>query len=302
MIYSINDSPRLADLIAEGFVEVGQNIRGVYTRKNENGLDYYYIIRNNRPRQATLVEYGFADSKTGDDVNLLVNNWPILAEAVVKKVAEYLGKPYTPPNNVTYTVKAGDTLSEIAQLFNTTANNIKSLNNLTSDTIYVGQKLRIPSSGGSSSNITYVVQDGDTLWKIANKYNVSIDSIKSLNNLKSNVIYPNDILYIPTGSNIPSTNIDYIVKPGDSLYLIANKFKTTINDIKTLNNLTSDVLQIGQNLIIPSSNNITQYVVQANDSLWKIANKYNTTVEKIMNYNNLTTSVIRPGDILIIPV
>ena len=72
------------------------------------------------------------------------------------------------------------------------------------------------------------------------------------------------------------------MQKGDNLYTIANKYDTTISDIKNLNNLLTNTLQIGQILKIPGSTNFNTYIVQKGDSLWKIANKYGTTVKKLM--------------------
>ncbi|WP_370567523.1 LysM peptidoglycan-binding domain-containing protein, partial [Desemzia sp. RIT 804] len=108
-------------------------------------------------------------------------------------------------NTSQYTIQSGDTLTSIAKRYNTTVANLKSLNNLKSDTIYVGQKLTVngtvqeeskPSTGDNSnsgntesSTTQYTVQSGDTLTGIARKYNTTVANLKSLNSLKSDTIY-----------------------------------------------------------------------------------------------------------------
>jgi len=151
----------------------------------------------------------------------------------------------------TYTVQSGDSLYSIARKFNTTVNDIKNLNNLTSNNLSIGQILQIPSSITTSPNRTYTVQSGDSLYSIARKFNTTINDIKSLNNLTSNNLSIGQILKIST-STTTSPNRMYTVQSGDSLYSIARKFNTTVNDIKNLNNLTSNTLSIGQILQIPS--------------------------------------------------
>ena len=94
---------------------------------------------------------------------------------------------------------------------------------------------------------TYVVQSGDSLYSIARKFNTTVDELKSLNNLTSNLLQINQVLKIPSSSDIPTT---YTVVAGDNLYSIARKFNTTVDNLKTLNNLTSNLLNIGQKLII----------------------------------------------------
>jgi spore germination protein len=91
----------------------------------------------------------------------------------------------------------------------------------------------------------YTVQPGDTLYQIAKKFNTTVETIMSFNNLPSTMLWFGQRLLIPIYT-------DYIVQAGDSLYLIAQKFNTTIESIMVLNQLTSTVLRIGQPLKIPA--------------------------------------------------
>ena len=93
----------------------------------------------------------------------------------------------------------------------------------------------------------------------------------------------------------------YTVKKGDSLYSIAQKFNTTVENIKRANNLASNLLSIGQKLKIPSTLSSNVYIVQKGDSLYKIAQKFNTTVENIKRANNLTSNLLSIGQKLKIP-
>ncbi len=214
----------------------------------------------------------------------------------------------TPDENATYTVQKGDSLWVIADRFNTTVDELKRLNNLTSNTLQIGQVLKLPSVATSPTpptgeENTYTVQPGDSLWSIANKLNTSVDELKRLNNLTSNLLQIGQVLKVPGSSNNeekPEGTI-YTVKSGDSLWLIANRFGVTVNDIITANNLTSNVLSIGQQLIIPTSSNQTTYTVQKGDSLWEIANRFGTTVDAIKRANNLTSNLLSVGQQLIIP-
>ena len=128
----------------------------------------------------------------------LKNNYETLAEAVVKSLVEYIGANYTSnTQNNLYTVKSGDTLWNIAKKYDITVNELKQLNNLSSNSLKIGQKLKIPNLEELEGN-TYIVKFGDTLYSIANKYNISVDELKKINNLVflDNEIYTeNDICF-----------------------------------------------------------------------------------------------------------
>lgn len=193
-----------------------------------------------------------------------------------------------------YTVKRGDTLYTIANNFNTTVDNIKSLNNLTSNTLSIGQILIVPT--GTTTSNTYRVRPGDSLYSIAKQFNTTVDELKRANNLTNNFIAVNQELKIP--SKIEEETQLYTVKSGDTLYSIAKENNTTVQDIKNANNLTSDILTIGTKLIIPTPE--TTYVVKPGDNLYQIARKYGTTVDNIKALNNLTTNNLSVGQILVL--
>lgn len=181
-----------------------------------------------------------------------------------------------PENYQVYSVVSGDSLSVIAKRFNTTVDAIRSLNKLTTDVIYVGQKLSIPTTEPvpapapesepveTQEPITYTVVSGDALSIIAKKFNTTVDAIKELNHLTSDIIYVGQKLQIPGQQEVtptpeleptpaptePPTTTEYQVVSGDSLSAIAKKFGTTVTAIKTANNLTSDVIYVGQRLVI----------------------------------------------------
>ena len=252
VIYALRGTDRLPNLILNNLKDEGQNIRKAYVRRlpSDPSKDYYFMLRNTGNTDALIVEYGFLDSKL-DDVNQLKNNWQNYAEAVVKAVSEYLNIPYNqntnssiPSADGTYKVVSGDTLWSIAKKFDTTVNEIKRLNNLSNNLLKVGTNLIVPNGNNTDSD-TYTVSRGDTLYSIARKNNISIDRIRELNNLTSDVLRVGQVLKLKE-----SVINKYIVKLGDTLYSIASKFNTTVDTIKRLNNLTSNLLSIGQELII----------------------------------------------------
>ena len=167
--------------------------------------------------------------------------------------------------NISYVVKRGDSLYSIARQYGVNVNDLKRINNLTSDLLSIGQIINIPSSTTivtpSEDDIineenTYVVKNGDTLWSISRIFNVSIDDIKNKNNLTSDILTVGSVLTIPTGIETANDIIVYTVKRGDSLWKLARDYNTTINDIKQLNNLKSDVLRVGDELQIKKNTNV----------------------------------------------
>lgn len=176
----------------------------------------------------------------------------------------------------TYKVQLGDSLWKIANKVNMSIAELKVLNNLKSDTIYVNQVLKTKSSGSDTSSkdtsskpnqnsatTIYTVKSGDSLWKIANNYNLTVQQIRNVNNLKSDVLYVGQVLKLTgkassgtsssssSSSNASSgTTTTYTVKSGDSLWVIAQKFNVTAQQIREKNNLKTDVLQVGQKLVI----------------------------------------------------
>ncbi|MBQ2408456.1 MAG: LysM peptidoglycan-binding domain-containing protein [Bacilli bacterium] len=92
----------------------------------------------------------------------------------------------------------------------------------------------------------------------------------------------------------------YIVKKGDSLWSISKMFNTTIDAIKQANNLTSNMINANQRLIIPKGNQIVHTVVHG-DSLWSISVKYNVSINELKSYNNLTSNVLYSGQKIKIP-
>ena len=255
VIYALRNNGTFAKQILDNLAAEGQKVRKIYQRRlpSNQTKDYNFLFRDTGVTEPVIVEYGFIDNKS--DINRVVNNYEKYAEAVVKAVTQYKGLPYTAPNSeiaegtIIYTVQPGDSLWSISREYGTTVNAIKNLNGLSSDLLRVGQQLLIPTAQ-RSTNRTYIVQAGDTLYAIANKYGTTVDDIKNLNNLTSNILSIGQQLLIP-GSNVQASPTMYVVKAGDSLWRIARNFNTTVNDIRKLNNLTTDLLSIGQVLMIP---------------------------------------------------
>ena len=180
---------------------------------------------------------------------------------------------------------------------------MKDINNLSGNLLSVGQKLLIKDTSSSDDvGIYYTVKAGDTLYGIANEYNLTVDDLKSMNNLKNNNLSIGQKLLVSgTGEVVEGSDYDtYIVKSGDNLYAIARKYGVTVDKLKEINNLSSNLLSIGQKLLVPK---ITEkmYVVKSGDSLYKIAKDNNTSVTELINLNDLSTTNLSIGQVLYLP-
>lgn len=189
----------------------------------------------------------------------------------------------------------------------------------------------------SADAASYKVKQGDTLWTISQKYGTSVSQLKSLNKLSSDIIYPGQVLEVnksstkSTSSNKSATkssnssssskgNSTYTVKSGDTLSAIALRHGTTVQNLKSWNKLTSDVIYPGQKLSVKqgttstksnsnasgssskssSTSSSSTYTVKSGDSLSKIASRHGVTVKNLMDWNNLTTTLIYPGNKLVV--
>ncbi|WP_251869708.1 LysM peptidoglycan-binding domain-containing protein [Enterococcus italicus] len=262
----------------------------------------------------------------------------------------------------TYTVVKGDYLSTIANKYGVTVAQLKSWNNLSSDLILIGQKLKVNATtsvasttsttnttkntaASTTTTTTYTVVKGDYLSKIANKYGVTVAQLKSWNNLSSDLILIGQKLKVNATTSVASTNTvststasttntttntaastttttTYTVVKGDYLSKIANKYGVTVAQLKSWNNLSSDLILIGQKLKVNATTSVastntvststasttntttntaasttttTTYTVVKGDYLSKIANKYGVTVAQLKSWNNLSSDLILIG-------
>ncbi|GLY09181.1 LysM peptidoglycan-binding domain-containing protein [Pseudobacillus badius] len=249
----------------------------------------------------------------------------------------------------TYTIKSGDSLGAIAKAHNMTVAELQKLNGLTSHMIYAGQTLKVkgkpaaakpsqpkpkPSVTPSPSSGGYTVKSGDSLSLIAKRHQMSVTELKQLNQLASDLIFIGQKLKVsgkpgtskptpsqpkpkPPAAPQPSSG-SYTVKSGDSLSLIAQKHQMSLAELKQLNQLTSDMIFIGQNLKVsgkPGANKPTpsqptpkppvtpspssgNYTVKSGDSLSLIAQKHQMSLAELKRLNQLTSDMIFAGQIL----
>ena len=283
--------------LAEAVISAVANYIGVPYTPPEGITTNTYVVQKGDSLYSIANKLGTTVSELKKENNLTTNTL---------QIGEVLRIPtkeiYEEEENV-YIVQKGDTLYSVAMANNTTVDELKRINNLTSNILSTGQLLKIPSALLPES--TYIVKKGDSLYSIANKYNTTVDELKRINNLTSNILSIGQVLKLPSDkvSDVEKeeNTINYTVQKGDSLYSIARKYSTTIDKIKDLNNLTTNLLSIGQVLLIPTDTNLeTTYTVQKGDSLYSIAKKYDTTVDRLKQLNNLKSNLLSIGQILIV--
>ena len=302
--YGFIDSAKDVEFLKENYKELAEavisavaNYIGVPYTPPEGITTNTYVVQKGDSLYSIANKLGTTVSELKKENNLTTNTLQIGEVLRIPTKEIYEGE-----ENI-YIVKKGDTLYSIAAANNTTVDELKKANNLTSNILSTGQLLKIPSALLPES--TYIVKKGDSLYSIANKYNTTVDELKRINNLTSNILSIGQVLKLPSDkvSDVEKeeNTISYTVQKGDSLYSIARKYSTTIDKIKDLNNLTTNLLSIGQVLLIPTDTNLeTTYTVQKGDSLYSIAKKYDTTVDRLKQLNNLSSNLLSIGQILIV--
>jgi LysM repeat protein len=191
----------------------------------------------------------------------------------------------------TYKVERGDSLSAIARRFGVSVAEIKTANNLSTDTIKVGQELLIPGAGVAAASFVvegetseYVVATGDSLSVIARRFGVSVAAIKAANNLSGDTIRIGQKLVIPAaGQVVPSaapapapkapapaiSGQTYTVQEGETLGGIANRAGVKVQDLMAVNNITDPrKLRVGQVLQIPVGGRVPAAALAPSARLW----------------------------------
>lgn len=173
---------------------------------------------------------------------------------------------------------------------------IKKINKLDNNNLSIGQILYLNEKDNPEEEY-YVVQKGDTLYSISKKFQMTIEELKELNDISSDILQVGQVLIIDDNKS-PDNNQTYIVAKGDSLWEISKKYNIPVKELIEINQLDDLTLQIGQELIIPSSEKDI-YIVQKGDTLWSVAKKNGLSVEELKKLNNLTTNLLSVGQKLI---
>ena len=150
----------------------------------------------------------------------------------------------------------------------------------------------------------YIVQSGDSLFIIAERFNTTIDALKSANDIGDDgQIIAGQTILIPTGE-LSLVDV-YEVVPGDTLFGISKRFNTSVGILQALNDI-EDGRQIvaGQRLLVPAldESQIETYIVESNDSLFSISKRYNTVVSFLKSLNGIVDDRdLEVGQTILVP-
>lgn len=261
-IDNTRDARKLSNNIndyAEGVVEAIAEYLG-YPYTTTSSEDEYIVKRGD-----TLYSISRRYNISVDDIkrmNNLIDNTLTIGQVLKLKQTGQIDNPI-------YIVQKGDSLWSIAKNNNTTVEDIIELNKLKTNTLTIGQELYIPSTqieipdenednDNSNDNdiITdgfsiYTVEKGDSLWKISKKFDIDVPDLIDINNLTDLTLHIGQKLLVPS-SAYEDTDEYYTVKQGDTLWSIARENSITVNELKEINNLTNNLLSVGQQLKIKS--------------------------------------------------
>ena len=200
-----------------------------------------------------------------------------------------------------YRVRRGDTLSKIARQFAVPVYKLKALNQLERDVIHVGQKLYLQKTAAPARSAAiddndeepseYTVRRGDTLSKIALRFDVGLGFLRQLNKLKSDLIRPGQKLRLRASRLEEAV---HVVKEGETLTEIAQRYRVSVSQLQRLNALVGDRILIGQKLRLKDAAS-TVHIVERGDALWEIARAYGISVYRLKILNGLRSNRIYPG-------
>lgn len=221
-----------------------------------------------------------------------------------------------PEGSFSYTIRSGDTLYALAQRYNTTVRAIEDLNpNIDPADLRVGQMICIPGMMPECRNgFFYVIRPGDTLYRLGQRFGVSVDAI-----LRANPGIDPDRLRIGQRICIPSADqplppcengVYYTIRSGDTLYALAQRFNVSVASIISANpGIDPNNLRVGQTICIPRAvtptppcQNGFYYSIRQGDTLYMIGQRYNVSVDAIIEANpGIDPNMLRIGQIICIP-
>jgi len=187
-------------------------------------------------------------------------------------------------------VRRGQNLTTIARKYGVLVQELRDWNELRSDELAIGQKLRIPQSDQE----WYVVKRGDNLTEIAKRHDISLSLLRQLNNLRGSTIQPGQRLKLRPS---PLDGAVHMVRNGESLSEIAQRAGLSLSRLKDINGLSGNRIYVGQKLRLKQPD-AAVHMVENGDALWEIARSYGISVAKIKEINEMSSDRIYPGQAL----
>ena len=225
-----------------------------------------------------------------------------------------------PEGTFAHTIKAGDTLYSLAQLYHTTVENILAVNpGIDPNNLKIGQKVCIPltiPAACPEGTITHTIQSGDTFYNLAKQYNTTVEAIQAANpGVNPNNLQIGEKICIPKGTTpprvCPTGTFAYTIRSGDTFYNLAKQYNTTVEAIQAANpGVDPNNLQIGQVICIPEKTTPPRvcpkgtfaYTIKSGDTFYNLARQYNTTVEAIQAANpGVNPNNLQIGQVICIP-
>ena len=228
----------------------------------------------------------------------------VLSSGQVLRVKAPAQKAPSKITTATYTVKHGDTLYDVSKRSGVSMSDIKKWSKISSNVLHTGQvlQLKAPAPKTVSDKITtatYTVKHGDTLYEVSKRSGVSMDNIKKWSKLKSNVLYSGQVLQLkapaPKVVDDKITSKSYVVRKGDTLYSIAKRANLSVSKVKSLNNMKSNTIRVGQTIYLAPT-----HTVKKGETLYRIAKNNNISVSKLKTLNGLKSNTIKVGQKLFV--
>ena len=247
-------------LVEYGFIDnkkdaykLNNNIKDYAEAVVESITEYLgYPYQNNNIVEENIVKKGDTLYSIGKKYNISIDELKRINNLISNSlsIGQILKLKNTDNNNPVYIVQKNDTLYSVAKNNNISVEELIKINNLSNPNLYIGQELYIPKKEEQTTieeYDIYTVKKGDSLWKISKEYNITIPDLKNINNLSDLTLQINQKLLVPKKKNENNT---YIVQKGDTIWSITRKNDLTVDELKEKNNLNSNLLYIGQELII----------------------------------------------------
>lgn len=309
---------------------------GLVEKSNQTkqiGNQFYYLHTiakgNTLYSLAKTYEVSIDDIRAANpELNKELKLGEVILIPVIDKVNTAKNNTLSYDNFFYHVVKQGETLNSISKIYGVNVADIVNANNLQQSNISTGFYLKIPEidiknndfaqktepqdkKDTQSKYFEHIVQPKETLYSIAKRYGIGLETLKYINNFSGSSIYPGQKVLIPSvlkdwQSKESKNYIIHKVQAKEGLYGIARKYGVTIDQIFTLNPGINENLSIGQELKISRQSNEKGYiehrVTDRKEKLADIADEYDVSLRNLKELNPDAPSKIRRGETVYIPV